>query len=93
MLATVEEDDLGAEVWKAVSGDVAAVKENEEVEYSGGSGKGKGIKSMGGNFGEGGNEENNGNRKIDDYYQEVLRADPGNPLLLRNYGRFLHEVI
>ncbi|CAA6669650.1 unnamed protein product [Spirodela intermedia] len=25
------------------------------------------------------------------YYLEMLEADPGNPLLLVNYGRYLHE--
>ncbi|PKU68737.1 uncharacterized protein LOC110096052 [Dendrobium catenatum] len=88
----VKEDGLHARVWKGVSKEVVVVKEDEEVEFSGGSGKGKGRKSMGGSFGDGGNEENDGNRMIDHYYQEMLRADPGNPLLLRNYGRFLHEV-
>jgi len=26
------------------------------------------------------------------YYQKMLEANPGNPLLLRNYAKFLHEV-
>eukprot|EP00850_Spirogloea_muscicola_P008036 SM000042S15303 [mRNA] locus=s42:256902:258699:+ [translate_table: standard] len=26
------------------------------------------------------------------YYRQALRADPGNPLLLRNYARFLFEI-
>ncbi|XP_020577468.1 uncharacterized protein LOC110022736 [Phalaenopsis equestris] len=84
LLASVEEDDLCA--------GVVAVKENNEVEYSGGSGKGKGSKSKGGSFGDGGNEEKTRNRMIENHYQEMLRADPENPLLLSNYGRFLHEV-
>ena len=33
-----------------------------------------------------------GKSEIGAYYMEMLEADPGNPLLLRNYGRFLHEV-
>lgn len=32
------------------------------------------------------------NQRIREYYQEMLRSDPGNSLLLRNYGKFLHEV-
>ncbi|MDD9849755.1 hypothetical protein BZG30_31475, partial [Escherichia coli] len=31
-------------------------------------------------------------RKIGAYYQEMLKSNPGDPLLLRNYGKFLHEV-
>ncbi|WVZ57774.1 hypothetical protein U9M48_008117 [Paspalum notatum var. saurae] len=27
-----------------------------------------------------------------EYYRRVLRVDPGNPLLLRNYGAYLHDV-
>ncbi|CAA7403863.1 unnamed protein product [Spirodela intermedia] len=33
-----------------------------------------------------------GQSEIGAYYREMLKADPGNPLLLRNYGIFLHEV-
>ncbi|GLJ49025.1 hypothetical protein SUGI_1034210 [Cryptomeria japonica] len=28
----------------------------------------------------------------DTYYEEMLEANPGSPLLLRNYAKFLHEV-
>eukprot|EP00253_Pinus_taeda_P026309 PITA_26309 len=35
-----------------------------------------------------GSESNN----TDAYYKKMLQADPGNPLLLTNYGRFLQEV-
>lgn len=31
-------------------------------------------------------------RKMGAYYQEMLKSNPGDPLLLRNYGQFLHEV-
>ncbi|KAI3855661.1 hypothetical protein MKX03_030518 [Papaver bracteatum] len=30
--------------------------------------------------------------KIGDYYLEMLKSNPGDPLLLRNYGKFLYEV-
>ncbi|RZC69361.1 hypothetical protein C5167_032459 [Papaver somniferum] len=30
--------------------------------------------------------------KIGDYYLEMLKSIPGDPLLLRNYGKFLYEV-
>lgn len=32
------------------------------------------------------------NQRIREYYKEMLRLDPGNSLLLTNYGKFLHEV-
>lgn len=72
----------------------------EELEFSGG-GIGKGKKAGGGSGGgkgkggsgsgsfSGGNADQN---KIAAYYQQMLRANPGNLLLLRNYGKFLHEV-
>ncbi|XP_061987973.1 uncharacterized protein LOC133706451 [Rosa rugosa] len=31
-------------------------------------------------------------RKMVEYYQEMLKSNPSDPLLLRNYGQFLHEV-
>ncbi|KAM5573421.1 hypothetical protein ABKV19_013122 [Rosa sericea] len=31
-------------------------------------------------------------RKMGEYYQEMLKSNPSDPLLLRNYGQFLHEV-
>ncbi|KAL4342437.1 hypothetical protein GQ457_08G025080 [Hibiscus cannabinus] len=30
--------------------------------------------------------------EIGDYYREMLKLNPGDSLLLRNYGKFLHEV-
>lgn len=32
-------------------------------------------------------------RKIGAYYKEMLNSDPMNSLLLRNYGKYLHEVV
>jgi hypothetical protein len=32
------------------------------------------------------------NQRIREYYQQMLRSDPDNSLLLTNYGKFLHEV-
>jgi Tfp pilus assembly protein PilF len=37
-------------------------------------------------------KNNRENQRIKEYYQKMLRSDPHNPLLLRNYGKFLHEV-
>ncbi|RWR81026.1 putative Tetratricopeptide repeat-like superfamily protein [Cinnamomum micranthum f. kanehirae] len=63
----------------------------EELEVSGG-GRGKGRKAGGGNGGGRGDDGNEDQNKIGAYYQQMLKANPANPLLLRNYGKFLHEV-
>lgn len=64
---------------------------HEEVEFTGGGGcggdeKGKKIGGGGGSGGGGGGGE------IGEYYKEMLKVDPENPLLLRNYGKFLQEI-
>ncbi|CAA7406618.1 unnamed protein product [Spirodela intermedia] len=56
---------------------------------SGGAG-GAGGGSGGGKPGRGGSD--GGKSEMGAYYLEMLEADPGNPLLLVNYGRYLHEV-
>ncbi|KAK9144301.1 hypothetical protein Sjap_004204 [Stephania japonica] len=38
------------------------------------------------------NSDGGDRSRIGEYYEEMLKANPGNPLLLRNYGKFLHEV-
>ncbi|PKA53264.1 hypothetical protein AXF42_Ash009994 [Apostasia shenzhenica] len=92
----VEEDkeiDLATGLW--IGWGAAAVAEKvdiAEIEYSGG-GMGSGKKMGRGSGGEGnGGADRDEDRRIESYYQEMLRADPANPLLLRNYGKFLHEV-
>ncbi|WOL06989.1 hypothetical protein Cni_G15724 [Canna indica] len=62
----------------------------EQVEYSGG-GTGKGRNIGLGRDGGGGGDRND-NRRIAEYYKQMLQSDPSNPLLLMNYGKFLHEV-
>ncbi|CAL4932456.1 unnamed protein product [Urochloa decumbens] len=44
-----------------------------------------------GNGGSGGGSQGSG-CDMGEYYRRVLLLDPGNPLLLRNYGKYLHEV-
>ncbi|XAR54797.1 hypothetical protein NMG60_11030099 [Bertholletia excelsa] len=65
----------------------------EELGFSGG-GPGKGRKSGGSGGGDDSTftGENADRSKIGEYYQEMLKTDPTNSLLLRNYGTFLHEV-
>ncbi|XP_031501641.1 uncharacterized protein LOC116265219 [Nymphaea colorata] len=70
----------------------------EEVWFSGG-GSGKGGRTGGrnGGGGGGGGHESSSDGESDQsrvgaYYKEMLKANPRNPLLLRNYGRYLHEV-
>lgn len=66
----------------------------EEIGISGG-GFGQGRKSGGGGdfgfgtYGGGSNDRS----KLGEYYQKMLKANPGDSLLLRNYGKYLHEVI
>lgn len=65
--------------------------------YDGGIGKGRKVGGGGGSGGgdflnanfKGGNSDGG---KIGAYYQEMLKSNPSDPLLLRNYGKFLHEV-
>ncbi|XVE57418.1 hypothetical protein DITRI_Ditri04bG0089400 [Diplodiscus trichospermus] len=59
----------------------------EEIGFSG-DGFGNGGKS-GGNHGD---DSYGDKSKIGEYYREMLKLNPTDSLLLRNYGRFLHEV-
>eukprot|EP00850_Spirogloea_muscicola_P007597 SM000039S14427 [mRNA] locus=s39:146919:148434:+ [translate_table: standard] len=51
-----------------------------------------GGSNNGGNGGSGGGGGSMDSSGRDLYYRQALRADPGNPLLLRNYARFLFEI-
>ncbi|TKY70030.1 hypothetical protein E2542_SST06314 [Spatholobus suberectus] len=58
---------------------------SEDVEFGGGDGGDRGSATVtGGNGGE--------RMKIGAYYEEMLKSNPTDALLLRNYGKFLHEV-
>lgn len=63
--------------------------------YGGGRSCGGGGGSDGGDGGGYGDgwEYNRGHESTDAYYQKMLKADPGNPLLLSNYAKFLKEVL
>ncbi|KAH0462481.1 hypothetical protein IEQ34_010056 [Dendrobium chrysotoxum] len=85
-----EEEEEKANLVMSMSPAIA--EEAEDLLYSGG-GFGNGRKMGGGSGGKRGGEANREeDSRIGTYYQEMLKTDPGNPLLLRNYGRFLHEV-
>lgn len=75
-------DGIWSEIWIPV----------EEPNFPG-DGFGRGGKNRGG--GDGGNGTGNGEdrSKIGAYYLEMLKSNPGDSLLLRNYGKFLHEVL
>nr|XP_043608132.1 uncharacterized protein LOC122579931 [Erigeron canadensis] len=45
-----------------------------------------------GRDGFGGSDNNNEQKKIGAHYQKMLKSNPNDPLILRNYGKFLHEV-
>eukprot|EP01018_Ginkgo_biloba_P010702 Gb_40449 [translate_table: standard] len=69
--------------------------ENEvgSVYTSGGFGIGDGGGLSGGRgYGGRGGSSGSDSNSTDAYYQKMLEANPGNPLLLRNYAKFLHEV-
>lgn len=57
-----------------------------------GAGAGRNGGSHGGRGGGGGGQGQGSGCDMGEYYRRVLRVDPGNPLLLRNYGKYLHEV-
>ncbi|CAN4076255.1 unnamed protein product [Withania somnifera] len=57
----------------------------DELGFPGG-GMGKNRKFGGGSGG------NSDPKEIGEYYKEMLNSDPMNSLLLRNYGKYLHEV-
>ncbi|XP_031376777.1 uncharacterized protein LOC116192377 isoform X2 [Punica granatum] len=64
----------------------------DELGFFGG-GFEKGSNS-GGNDGDRGSGGGFGGRRdgMGEYYREMLKSNPGDPLLLRNYGKYLHEV-
>lgn len=63
----------------------------EEVGGFPGGGMNKDRNSGGG--GSGGNGSDADGQGIGAYYQATLKSDPGNALLLRNYAKYLHEVV
>ncbi|KAJ4958822.1 hypothetical protein NE237_025933 [Protea cynaroides] len=70
-------------------------KEEKLEFFSGGAGKGNKIGGGNGSSGDGGGFATGGSadqNKIAAYYQKMLKANPGDPLLLRNYGQLLHQV-
>ena len=54
----------------------------EELEFSGGGG-----------FGDNGIGNDEEKSKMAAYYLEMVKSNPGDSLLLRNYAKFLHEVL
>ncbi|XVF24791.1 hypothetical protein REPUB_Repub13aG0158000 [Reevesia pubescens] len=56
---------------------------------SGGGGSGGGDAGGGSGFFE---SNNHGSDSTDAYYQKMIEANPGNPLLLGNYAKFLKEI-
>lgn len=65
----------------------------DESAFSGdGIGKGRVFGGGRGGCGFGNGGGGSDRKEIGAYYQEMLKSDPMNSLLLRNYGKFLHEV-
>ncbi|KAL2479645.1 Tetratricopeptide repeat (TPR)-like superfamily protein [Abeliophyllum distichum] len=86
------------------AGGVGSVKRLVEEMVAGGGGGGSGSICGGGSGGtpgggdgnDGGDSQywnsNHGSGSMDMYYQNMIKANPENPLLLSNYARFLKEV-
>ncbi|KNA13712.1 hypothetical protein SOVF_113830 [Spinacia oleracea] len=85
-VGSVSFPDLGMIVEEELAGGIG-------IGIGTGNGKGKGN-NYGGKGKGGSNNKNNSNEKgnIGDYYQKMLKSNPGDSLLLRNYGKYLHEV-
>lgn len=87
--AAVDEDCLAAARRKRVP---------QTVEVGGGVGGGGGRGMCGGgrgsddDSGSGSRDPWNGRESTDAYYEMMIQANPGNPLLLANYAKFLKEV-
>ncbi|KAJ4950279.1 hypothetical protein NE237_027111 [Protea cynaroides] len=69
----------------------------EELDFvGGGAGKEKNVGGNGGGHGGGdGGFATGGSADMSEigaYYQKMLKTNPSDPLLLRNYGQFLHQV-
>ncbi|XP_031252628.1 uncharacterized protein LOC116110561 [Pistacia vera] len=101
-VAVAEEDEIGTAALDCslFSNSGLASEEGDARVMVGGGVYGGGGKMCGGG-GSGSNggsgdgrweSNNNGNDKTDVYYQKMIEANPGNPLLLSNYARYLKEV-
>lgn len=66
----------------------------DELQFpNAGSGSGRDRDGFGAGRSSGGSNNNDYERnKIGAYYQQMLKSNPNDPLILRNYGKFLHEV-
>uniref|UniRef100_A0A7N0UW63 TmcB/TmcC TPR repeats domain-containing protein n=1 Tax=Kalanchoe fedtschenkoi TaxID=63787 RepID=A0A7N0UW63_KALFE len=88
----LEREGFGAGTWDGGE-DKADMDVTVEVGVPGGGdgkGKGKELGGDGGGDGLGGGDANQ-ITKLDQYYKQMLKLDPKDPLLLRNYAKFLHE--
>lgn len=83
--STLEVDPKGVTLFCTARG--CRVAHVPESDYMNG---GSGIEGRGGNFEA--EEDEKSRSSTDMYYRSMLEANPGNPLLLTNYARFLHEV-
>ncbi|XP_060207618.1 uncharacterized protein LOC132635307 [Lycium barbarum] len=96
--AVIPEEDCGNSELEILRSSIGSLSLTEDRQRSGipmdelgylGGGIGKNRK-FGGGCGD--RDESSDPRKLGEYYKEMLTADPMNSLLLRNYGKYLHEV-
>ncbi|XP_074310002.1 uncharacterized protein LOC141644360 [Silene latifolia] len=77
--------------------DMSVIVEDELKEENGiglGNGSGKGNHNLGGggNYNYNYNNNNNEKSKLKEYYLKLLKHNPCDSLILRNYAKYLHEV-
>ncbi|KAK6947405.1 hypothetical protein RJ641_000878 [Dillenia turbinata] len=71
---------------------LAGIGVEEELGNGGGGMRKGGISGGDGGVGGGSGGGNADWREIGEYYKEMLKWNPNDSLLLRNYGKYLHEV-
>ncbi|CAN6216376.1 unnamed protein product [Urochloa humidicola] len=91
-----EDDEEYAEPEVAVAGGrraaAAAAAADEHGQGGGNGGKARGgTKAYGGERGGDAAGDGGGRNAAGEHYRQMIEADPGNPLLLVNYARFLKE--
>ncbi|KAG4977207.1 hypothetical protein GLYMA_13G165800v4 [Glycine max] len=92
MTRALSETDLSARSKTSSFGSALfSFTESDEGDGVGGGGGGDGWDNGDGG-GSGFWDSNNGNDSTDLYYRTMIEANPGNPLFLGNYARYLKEV-
>ncbi|KAF0930825.1 hypothetical protein E2562_035402 [Oryza meyeriana var. granulata] len=90
--ATSDADDIARSAPAAATSPLPVLRDIVEEDVDG-AGRGKGSDRSGRGGGRGGGGGGQGmHMDMGEYYRRVLRVESENPLVLRNYGRYLQEV-